>query len=88
MDTGHVKLMRVQTSCILSFVDGEVAMAKSVRFLVRQRGRADGGWRSHGRPVWSSPYSGGIYAARVGKASRGRKPALKWMEDNPEVLKP
>ena len=24
------------------------------RFLVRQRGRADGGWRSHGCPVWSS----------------------------------
>ena len=30
------------------------------RFLLRQRGRADSGWRIHGCPVWSSHFSGRI----------------------------
>jgi NAD(P)-dependent dehydrogenase (short-subunit alcohol dehydrogenase family) len=36
------------------------ALPRVGRFLVRQRGRADGGWRSHGYPVWSSHFSGRI----------------------------
>ncbi len=44
----------------------------------------DGG--ATGAPFGAPIIRGGIYAARVGKGSRGRKSALKWMADSPEVI--
>ena len=39
------------------------------RFLVRQRGRADGGWRSHRCPVWSS-HSSRLNGGGAGRTGR------------------